>query len=511
MSTGHQPTPQPIARPPGRSASGRWCVVVLLRVALAMAVGSASTPSAIAQTGTARSPESPELAPRRLAQSSSSAAEPSSSSDSADETAVESIEVESQAETTLEQRQEGEGDEESSDKGDVTEIRVERVEGSPNEDEEDDERREVEVEDSSSASERRAAGEREFGRRTSPTELDENELEAQGWEVSDEVFRPGDAWGGLLALTGGLVVHGAGHFFVRDVDYGVRLLASELIALTAFTVGTLLTTRVGDRSDGAYYTGAALQVAGGGLFFWGYLGDVIGTFKSTTVRLPSATDRPMGFSGQLLYSSVFGSTVAIGSIGELDLAWLSERLEVELHTEYAPVPGFYGVLLRAGYRLPVGKLPRTALVVEGVFGEEAARGHGWGRDRVAAGVHVTVDMGEILPHVQGLLWKLRVLGWTDFYFYETEGWRRLRAANLKWHVPIETGIGMNVNQGIYIETGYRHRSDLLIGGLFESGGAFYQRFSILPIDAFGIEAEIEEGEYFRLHVGIRWQLSTNEE
>jgi hypothetical protein len=238
---------------------------------------------------------------------------------------------------------------------------------------------------------------------------------------------------------------------------------------------------------------------------------VIGTFKSTTVRLPEPTDRATGFTGQLLYSSVFASPTAIGSIAELGVSWHGERFEVDGRGEYAPAARFYHGSTRLGYRIPVGREDRTALAIEAIAGEEAALEYGWGRDRLAIGISSTIDMGELLPHVRGLLWKFRVLGWTDFYFYDSQDYRRFRAENVEWHLPVETGFGMNVNQGIYIELGYRHRTDLLIGSLFDSGGAFYQRFSILPIEAFGIEFEMEEAEYFRLHVGIRWQLSTDEE
>lgn len=369
---------------------------------------------------------------------------------------------------------------------------------------------EVRAPETSSAGESIEAPPARFGGNSRPSELSEAELRARGWEVSDELFRPGDIWGGLLAATGGLVVHGAGHFYVGDRDFGLRLLASELVAVAAFGIGSLINAR-GTDSDAAHYAGAALQVAGGGLFAWSWLGDVIGTFKSTTVRLPDPTDRPNGFSGQLLYSSIFGSPVTIGSLAELALSYNGEQFEIEGRGEYAPIPRFYSAMVRVGYRIPIGRESRTALTVEGRIGEEAALEHGWGRDRASLGLAATVDMGELLPHVRGLLWKLRILGWADFYFYETQGFRRLMGENARWHVPVETGLGMNANQGIYLEVGYRHRSDLLIGSLFESGGAFYQKFSILPVEAFGIEFEISEAEYIRLHVGIRWQLSTTEE
>lgn len=412
-------------------------------------------------------------------------ATPGGEESEAEVTSEGTVDVKSPAEETLDQRASDETEEEASDS-----------DGGAS--------------DAPGASDQQETPPLRFGGKARPSELSEAELSERGWEVSDELFRPGDLWGGLLAVSGGLVVHGAGHFYVGDNDFGLRLLASELVAVATFGIGSLITA-YGSDNDAAYYTGAALQVAGGGLFAWSWLGDVIGTFKSTTVRLPDPTDRPSGFSGQLLYSSIFGSPVTIGSLAELALSYNGDRFEIEGRGEYAPIPSFYSAMVRVGYRIPVGRESRTALMIEARIGEEAALEEGWGRDRASIGLAATVDMGELLPHVRGLLWKLRILGWADFYYYETQGNKRLLGENTRWHVPVETGIGMNANQGIYLEVGYRHRSDLLIGALFESGGAFYQKFSILPVEAFGIEFEISEAEYIRLHVGIRWQLSTTEE
>lgn len=342
--------------------------------------------------------------------------------------------------------------------------------------------------------------------RGAPWLLSDEELRAQGWEYRDQNFRRGSPLAGLAALTVGLPFHGVGHLLVGDNDSMFRLLMSEIVALGVAGVGTLMRD-VAPSRNGVWATGAAMQVAGLSLFGAGWIGDIVGSFKGTTVPLPRNSYELRGTAIDLHYTVLFSNEVDITSVGVLGAHVVGERFALRPVFSFGPGDGYYRGDIFAEYRQPLGPKDHSYFSVWADLGEEVFTRSGWGREVGAIGVGTSVDIGDLLEHTEGLIWQLRMGIGVQSFFYEAENNRRFSARNVRLFVPVETSVAMNLNRGLNVALGYRHRPDELVGGLARHGGMLFQRFTVLPINRLGISLQLEQGAYLRMWIGVRYYVT----
>ncbi len=118
-----------------------------------------------------------------------------------------------------------------------------------------------------------------------PWEMTPEQLEDAGWEHQPTNSQPGSVAGGIIALTVGTIVHGAGHLYAGDQRTGRQLLIGEGIALGLLGAGILIDALSNnDGSLAPLYR--SMNALGASLFVATWLMDVIGTFKGTGNELP---------------------------------------------------------------------------------------------------------------------------------------------------------------------------------------------------------------------------------
>lgn len=336
-----------------------------------------------------------------------------------------------------------------------------------------------------------------------PWTLDDEQLRASGWEFREQSFRRGSPLAGFAALTAGIPFHGVGHLLVGDNDAMFRLLISEVVALGVTGIGTLMRNAAPQR-NGVWAAGAALQVSGLSVFAAGWLTDVVGSFKGTTVPLPANSIDFEGMAADLHYTMLFSDEVDITSVGVVGFQFRSNRFFIRPEFSFGPGDNYYRGSLFAEYRHPLKLGENSYFTVWGEAGEEFVASNDWGREILLGGVGLSLDMGDVLEHTRGLVWKLRVGAGIQSFHYASQNHRLFLRRNIRVMLPVETSMAMNLNRGLNVEVGYRHRPDELVGSLSRFGGALYQQLTVLPINRLGISIRLEEGAYFRLWAGVRY-------
>lgn len=352
----------------------------------------------------------------------------------------------------------------------------------------------------------RSLSSEEGGGQRQPWDLSDDELRAQGWSFTDQTFRRGSPLAGLAALTVGLPIHGVGHLIVQDTDSMFKLLMTEIAALGLAGVGTLMRDAAPQRS-GVWSAGQTLQVAGLSVLAGGWIADIVGSFKGTTIPLPRNSLDLTGLAVDVHYTALFSDEVGVNSVAVLGLQWSGARFVFRPRFSMGPADGYWRGDLAAEFRIPFLSGGYSYVSLWSELGEELFQDQGWGRDLILGGVGVSLDIGELLEHTHGLVWQLRVGAGAQAFFYEAQGDRRFVRRNVRMFAPVDTLIAMNLNRGLNVAIGYRHRPDELVGTLTRQGGVFYQRFTVLPINRLGISLQLEQGEWLRLWIGVRYYLT----
>lgn len=342
-----------------------------------------------------------------------------------------------------------------------------------------------------------------------PWRLSEDELRQDGWQFEEGSFRRGKPLAGLAAIAFGIPIHGVGHLLVSDTDSMFKLLMSEIAALGVAGIGTLFRD-ASPKYSGLWSAGQTLQVTGLSMLAGGWIADIVGSFKGTTVPLPRNSLDLRGLSAEVHYTALFSDTVDVGSVAVAGLQWSSDGLQARGRFSYGPANDYWRGEVSAEFRIPFLSGGNTYVALWSEFGEELFRGAGWGRDFLLAGGGVSLDIGELLEHTRGLVWQLRVGAGAQVFFYESQGDRRFLRRNVRMFAPVDTLIAMNLNRGLNVAVGYRHRPDEVVGTLTRHGGVFYQRFTVLPIDRLGIHLQLEQGDWLRLWIGVRYYLTNPE-
>lgn len=337
------------------------------------------------------------------------------------------------------------------------------------------------------------------------TGLDDAALRADGWQFREETFVPGSIAGGTLALTAGTLFHGVGHLFVGDDGTWIPLLLGEAASLALVAGGATLAANQPDTA--LEPLGEVLVVAGVSTFMATWAADVLGTFKGTGSELPKNTMIPRGLSAEVHYSVLIANGDTARNLATLSLPLRSRRLHVvptgEVSTELAILRG----ALEVAWHEPLTRRETTTIGLALFAAEERFSTDGVGRSRGEARLVTRLDVGELFPHLGGLIWQNHVGLAADWWSFDAERNARFRAANRVVSVPAGFLMSMNVNPGVNLTGGYEHRRDEWVGAMGRHAGYLWGRVRVTPRGRVGLDLRLDLGAHIRAHAGLRWSLA----
>lgn len=334
----------------------------------------------------------------------------------------------------------------------------------------------------------------------------DDQLTEQGWEFERQEVVRGSATAGLLALTVGSLWHGVGHFAVRDRPTMWRLLAAEAAALGLATSGVL--TLAFAEGEGARAAARILNLSAASLFFGSWVADVVGTIKGSGSDLPENTMELRGLALEAYYTLLIEDGLGISNVGVGRMSILSGRLVALPEIEFQTDLDYLGIGGYAGYRHPLSRFSRqTFLELGGGLREDRVRSWDYGRTQIRARTMLSLDLGVLIPHLTGVVWRNAVEVTADHTWLENSLRNRFAADARTWAVPYEFSLSGNISRGLNIQAGYRSRQDLLVGQATPDFGVLFGRVSVVPVNRLGVDLQFEQGAFVRLWAGIRYVIA----
>lgn len=337
-----------------------------------------------------------------------------------------------------------------------------------------------------------------------PRALDDDELAADGWDFRERPSTPGSVGAGVLAITAGSVVHGAGHMALGDRPSWLRLLIGEAIGVVAFGAGTAVDATTD--GDGGEVVGAALQTAGASMFIATWLADVVGAFKGTGTKLANNTREVSGLSLELFYSALVADGVEASNLATVSLPLVTRRLVVTPTVEADAALDYRHVTADVAWRQHFTWRPLTWVELAAVGVEEYIDSAGVGRNEVGARLGFSLDVGDVIPHVRGLVWRNHVGVSASWLYFDSDARRRFVGDQGLLRVPWGFRLDMNLNRSVNLGLGYEGPDDRLVGAASPRFGRAIGRVAVVPRNRIGVELRLEQGAFTRLWAGLRWQL-----
>ncbi|MBH25627.1 MAG: hypothetical protein CMH57_14485 [Myxococcales bacterium] len=265
-----------------------------------------------------------------------------------------------------------------------------------------------------------------------PHEMNEAELEEAGYLWEPESEHGPSLVGGLVAAVPGSVVHGMGHYFVRNSQAGQDLLLLELGALAALGGSGLLYGLVDNRDSFWGETGLLALQIGGALYSISYVADVVGVSKGTESQLSRVSQRVDGVLVEGGYTFLLvndlpcdasspcqavdvGLMAHLGNVTLRPYARLSmypfntyDELGVELNWHVVPGQspqeyfGFGFSLSQVSFTGLKGTQPDASLITDGVGGESQNDSRAVSRLEIAL-ADLSLDLEVLLQHLDNVL------------------------------------------------------------------------------------------------------------
>ena len=316
----------------------------------------------------------------------------------------------------------------------------------------------------------------------------------------------GSATAGLLALTVGSLWHGVGHFAVGDRPTMWRLLAVEAAALGLAASG-VLTQALGE-GEGARAAGRVLNLSAASLFLGSWVADVVGAVKGNGSDLPDNTMELRGLALEAYYTLLLADGLDIGNVGVGRMSILSGRLVALPEIEFQTDLNYLGIGGYAGYRHPLSRFSRQTFVeLGGGLREDRVRAWDYGRTQLRTRAMLSLDLGVLVPHLSGLVWRNAVEVTADHTWLDNSLRNRFAEDARTWAVPFEFLLSGNISRYVNVQAGYRSRQDLLVGQPTPDFGVVSGRVSVVPVNRLGIDLQLDYGAFVRLWAGIRYVVA----
>lgn len=306
----------------------------------------------------------------------------------------------------------------------------------------------------------------------------------------------------LLALSGGALVHGVGHWYVEDPRTALFLVGAEGVgaALAGLGAATWLTHR--DDPSASAFAASTFHV-GTGVFGLSYLLDVVGVIlgaqgsDGANAREP----RDLSLEGNYRYLGAEGYPLQHHFRGGLDFrmdpVYGSASTGQEFQFEGSSYTGTIGVLWWRGDR------PWTYAYVEGAGDMLDFRGAGrfqrWNAELRAG---LSLDLGLVAHHLE------RVAVGTEFgygrawYFTGSQVDRSLRAAVGTGHIPVEVYSHFNLSERFHLRVEYEKSSARRLQATRRLGGIGGLEMRFDSTDLLDLQLGAEFGGGFALHAGL---------
>lgn len=336
-----------------------------------------------------------------------------------------------------------------------------------------------------------------------PTTLEDDALLAAGWEFDDQAVLPGSIGAGLAAVVAGPVWTGIGHWVNDDQTTWPILLGAQGIGLAALGIG--LATAGTQDARAWQTTGDSLAVAGASTLLAAWTADIIGGFRGSSGALPANTSESYGIALEVYYAALLRTGLAETSVGIIRLPivfrWFAVQPVVELGVDL-DYRSFGG---EAEARLPLGNR-RSRLALYAAGNDQWSSSWDEGATMLESGVEAVLDVGDVVPHLAGLVWTSRLGGAVNWPRFGAADARFFDARGRTFAIPIETDLTFNASRVVNLGLGYRHRRDRTAGTLSARLGALHGRVEIVPRNRLGVALELEQGAALRATVGLRVEL-----
>jgi hypothetical protein len=337
-------------------------------------------------------------------------------------------------------------------------------------------------------------------------EMSDEALEEAGWVFLDSQGDSGSRTGGVMALTVGTLVHGVGHFYAGDSRTGRILLIAEGVGLGMIVSGLLLENL--SNSEGSWSPlYEPLVPIGGGLFATTWLLDVIGTFiGSGQVATETETETESAENGL-----GFGLNYTTYSLSFIDL---SHSSTFQVRGELPPFYFYPEATLGLGYRyyefdvegglkFSLGRRELSFVSLEVEAGRQFFSELGYSLWALSASLGISVDLGDIFPHLDNLNFYGEVGAGTQIYHFDFN--TEVSPSGTSFLI-VETGFGARPIPPLLLEFGYIERPDRLIGKLSQTVGSFFATIEYSVNPSLDLFVTGEAGNGVQLSVGSQFYL-----
>lgn len=328
------------------------------------------------------------------------------------------------------------------------------------------------------------------------------ELAAEGWLAQEDETELGSVVGGFLALTVGLVAHGAGHLNAGEVRTGRFLLITEGVSLGLMGL-SLLTETLSSSDSRLAAVYESLLPAGASLFATTWLLDVIGAFKGGADVFSPFERSSTQLQARAEHVFLSGSQaapehlVAASLFADLGPVYLYPRARFGVAETFSTIGGEFGV------RFSLGR--RDYSFVH--FGGEATRyafdAQGYAYWAIFGEAGFSVDLGDLFSHLDGLVYRMSLGGGTQLFRFDFDSGLPTSSASF---LGFETALAAAFARRVSLEVGYVQRPDELAGNLSSVPGAFFGMVTVVPSPRWSLHVEARAGESFQLTSGLSFFL-----
>lgn len=331
--------------------------------------------------------------------------------------------------------------------------------------------------------------------------MDRKQAERAGFKFGDDNQTGARTTGAFLAVTGGTVLHGLGHWYVDDQRTALTLAAVEGSSL--LLVGAGLGLWLGDSVPraGRAYGGAAFHI-GAGLFGLSYLTDVIGALQDARLRLPANTARPAGVAIQTGYQYLNADSFPFQHflVARADYAFGRVFGEVRTRQDFRLQSSEYET--EVGVRLLRGKREETSLYLAARGDWLSKRGdRPYRRGRGEARVGVSLDLGVVAPHLEQVVAGVDA-GWGGLANRRPTGEDSFAWRGTSWYLPVEVYTDMNLSERLNVHVSYDKRAGELLDPSGRLAGVGGVRLRYDSSELFDLEIAGRFGDGYALQAGL---------
>lgn len=295
-------------------------------------------------------------------------------------------------------------------------------------------------------------------------EMNREEAKQAGFIFGNQAEEESRAAAIFLAATAGLLVHGAGHWYVDETNTALYLLVAEGVSVGLIGSAFLWRWLSDDSPASQVYAGPALY-AGLGLFAISYILDVVGTAQNSQIGRAENTRRTHGISVEADYHYLGLDELSTGSLQMLSAGttldfgpfYMRGRTDQDISLETS----IYGATF--GGRPWRGPFSHDYVFVEG-DGEWLNYGGIGGFRRLSGQVRagVSFELGHWVSQLRRVAIGASIGYGRHWYAFPVPSSPDLEHALSVGYIPVETFLHFNLTERLNARLAYEYRQgDLL--------------------------------------------------